>query len=122
MMEMNFVGWASYLALIAMNNPDNPTLAKELEASFCSSIPAITREFAEVTFFSDHRRDLPKVTVPSLVLQCSEDSIVPIEAGRYLSRHLPACTFRPMRAKGHYPHLSHPEETVNYIKEHLSIS
>lgn len=122
MMEMNFVGWASYLAPIAMNHPDDPALVKELEASFCSSVPAITREFAEVTFFSDHRRDLAKATVPSLVLQCSEDSIVPIEAGKYLHRHLTNCTFRLMEAKGHYPHLSHPEETVNFIKEYLSIS
>ncbi|MED4534672.1 alpha/beta hydrolase [Metabacillus fastidiosus] len=120
MMEMNFVGWASYLAPVAMNNPDRPMLSQELEASFCSTDPVITRQFAEATFFSDHRGDLLKATVPSLILQCAEDSIVPVETGEYLHRHLKNSTFRMMEAKGHYPHLSHPEETIRFIKEYLS--
>ncbi|MED4403383.1 alpha/beta fold hydrolase [Metabacillus fastidiosus] len=120
MMEMNFIGWASYLAPIAMNNPDQPMLSQELEASFCSTDPVITRQFAEATFFSDHREDLLKATVPSLILQCAEDSIVPVEVGEYLHRYLKNSTFRMMEAKGHYPHLSHPEETTRFIKEYLS--
>ncbi|KMY55825.1 hypothetical protein AC623_19345 [Bacillus sp. FJAT-27231] len=120
MMEMNFVGWASYLAPLALNNSDRPLLTKELETSFCSTDPAVTRKFAEVTFFSDHRGDLEKVETPSLILQCSEDSIVPVGVGKYLESHLKNSTFRLMEAKGHYPHLSHPEETVRLIKEYLS--
>ncbi|MHC0036292.1 alpha/beta fold hydrolase [Pseudoneobacillus sp. C159] len=120
MMEMNFIGWASYLAPIVVNNPERPGLAKEVATSFSSSDPAITREFAEVTFFSDHREDLEKSDVPTLILQCSDDSIVPIEAGEYLHLNLKNSTFQLMEAKGHYPHLSHPEETVYYIKKFLS--
>lgn len=120
MMEMNFVGWATYLAPIVMNNPERPVLVQELETSFCSSNPAITRQFAEATFYSDHREDLFKVTVPSLIMQCSEDSIVPIKVGDYLHRHLRNSTLRLMKAKGHYPHLSHPEETVTIIKEYIA--
>ncbi|MEK4027534.1 alpha/beta hydrolase [Pseudobacillus sp. FSL P4-0506] len=120
MMEMNFVGWASYLAPLAMKNPNQPMLTQELETSFCSTDPAVTRKFAEATFFSDHREDLAKVEVPSLILQCSEDSIVPLKVGKYLERHLKNSTFRLMEAKGHYPHLSHPKETVCLIQEYLS--
>lgn len=119
MMEMNFAGWASYLAPIAMNQPENPTLSKDLERSFISGNPTIAREFAEVTFLSDHRGDLAKVTVPTLIMQCSEDSIVPIEAGEYLHSHLKNSTFLLMEAKGHYPHISHPEETIRCIQEYL---
>jgi sigma-B regulation protein RsbQ len=122
MMEMNFVGWASYLAPISMKNEERPRLAEELQTSFTSSDPVITREFAEVIFFSDHREDLPMVTVPSLILQCSEDSVVPIEVGEYLHRHLKNSSFQLMEAKGHYPHLSQPEETVRLIKEYLSFT
>lgn len=50
MMEMNFAGWASFMAPLAMNNPD-PMLTKQLERSFISADPIIAREFAEVTFF-----------------------------------------------------------------------
>lgn len=120
MMEMNFVGWASYLAPLAMNNTDRPALTEELKTNFCSADPAVARKFAEVTFFSDHREDLPKVQAPSLILQCSEDSIVPLEVGQYLHRHLKNSTFRLMEAKGHYPHLSHPQETTTLIKDYLS--
>lgn len=119
MMEMNFAGWASFLAPIAMNNPDLPMLTKELEQSFISADPVIAREFAEVTFLSDHRNDLSKSTIPTLIMQCSEDSIVPLQVGEYLHRHLQNSTLRLMEAKGHYPHISHPAETITLIQEYL---
>ena len=119
MMEMNFAGWASYLAPIVMNNPESPKLSQELEQTFNSADPRIAREFAEVTFFSDYRKDLAKATVPTLIMQCSDDSIVPIEVGEYLHRHLKNSMFRLMEAKGHYPHISHPEETIRCINEFL---
>lgn len=120
MMEMNFAGWASFMAPLAMNNPEFPKLTKDLERSFISADPIIAREFAEVTFFSDYREDLSKATVPTLILQCSDDSIVPLEVGEYLHKHLNNSTFRLMEAKGHYPHISHPEETITLINEYLS--
>lgn len=84
MMEMNFSGWAGFMAPLAMKNPELPELTRELERTFISGDPVIAREFAEVTFLSDHRAELAKSTVPALILQCSDDSIVPIEAGEYL--------------------------------------
>lgn len=119
MMEMNFAGWASFMAPLAMNNPDLPSLTKELERSFISTDPVIARAFAEVTFLSDHRQDLAKSAVPTLIMQCSDDSIVPIGVGEYLHRHLSGSTFRLLEAKGHYPHISHPEETIRIIREYL---
>lgn len=119
MMEMNFLGWAGFLAPIAMNNPEMPELTKELEQSFISADPVIAREFAEVTFLSDNRSELSKSTVPTLIMQCSDDSIVPIQVGEYLNRHLQNSTLRLMEAKGHYPHISHPEETITLIREYL---
>jgi len=119
MMEMNFTGWASFMAPLAMNHPDLPNLTQELERSFISTDPVIAREFAEVTFLSDHRKELSKSTVPTLIMQCSDDSIVPIVVGEYLHSHLKNSTFQLMEAKGHYPHISHPEETVSLINEYL---
>lgn len=51
MMQMNFIGWASYMAPIAMQNPERGDLTEELEKAFCSRDPHIARQFAEVTFF-----------------------------------------------------------------------
>jgi sigma-B regulation protein RsbQ len=118
-MEKNYIGWASFLAPVVMKNQERPELTRELEESFCSTDPKIARRFAEATFFSDNRGDLPKVTVPSLIMQCSEDAIAPLEVGDYLQRHLRQGTLRVMKATGHCPHMSHPEETIRIIKEYL---
>ncbi|MEK5505621.1 alpha/beta hydrolase [Paenibacillus sp. FSL P4-0113] len=120
MMQMNFIGWASYMAPIAMQNPERGDLTEELEKAFCSRDPHIARQFAEVTFFSDCRVDLQHASVPTLILQCSDDSIAPIEVGDYLHTHLRNSRLQQMRAKGHYPHLSQPGETSDLIKEYLA--
>ncbi len=120
LMDRNFLGWASFLAPLVMKNEDRPELEAELQESFCSTDPTVARRFAETTFFSDNRADLPDVPVPSLILQCVEDAIAPVEVGHYLARHLPASTLRLMKATGHCPHMSHPEETVRAMKEYLA--
>lgn len=119
-MERNYIGWASFLAPTIMKNADRPELSRELEESFCSTDPNIARRFAEATFLADNRSDLPKVRVPSLILQCSDDAIAPIEVGEYIHRHLPESTLRVLQATGHCPHMSHPDETVQAIKEYLA--
>lgn len=118
-MESNYIGWANFLAPAIMKNSDRPELAGELTESFCSTDPLIARKFAEATFFSDNRSDLKKVKHPSLILQCSEDIIAPNAVGEYLEKHLPQSTLRVMRATGHCPHMSAPEETIQLIKDYL---
>ena len=118
-MEKNYIGWANFLAPNIMANPDRPELGQELSDSFCSTDPVVARQFAEVTFFSDNRRDLGKLSVPSLILQCSEDIIAPLEVGEYLAQHLPNSTFKVLKATGHCPHMSAPEETIAVIHEYL---
>lgn len=120
MMDKNYIGWANTLAPLIMKHPDEPELAAELEQSFCSTDPQIAHDFAEATFFGDNRADLPLVTVPSLILQCSDDAIAPLEVGDYLQRHLPHSTLRVMDATGHCPHLTEPGETIACIREYLN--
>jgi sigma-B regulation protein RsbQ len=119
-MEKNYIGWANFLAPNIMGHKERPELGQELTDSFCSTDPVIARQFAEATFFSDNRGDLSKLRIPSLLLQCSEDIIAPMQVGDYLSQHLPNSTLRVMKATGHCPHLSEPEETILLIKDYLS--
>lgn len=120
MMDKNYIGWANSLAPVVMKNPERPALTRELEESFCSTDPEVARRFAEATFLSDHRADLATVPVPSLIMQCSEDAIAPLAVGEYLHRYLPNSTLRVLAATGHCPHMSHPEETVEVIREYLA--
>jgi sigma-B regulation protein RsbQ len=119
LMEKNYVGWAAFLAPVVMKNAEREELAEELQASFCATDPRVTRHFARVTFLSDNRADVPKVDVPSLILQCSEDAIAPESVGEYLREAVPRATYRKMSATGHCPHMSHPAETIELIREYL---
>jgi sigma-B regulation protein RsbQ len=119
MMEHNYMGWASFLAPAIMKNPERPELGLELTESFCSTDPDISRRFAQATFLSDNREDLAKVKVPALVLQCADDMVAPTQVGQYVHGQMPGSTFRQMAATGHCPHMSHPEETIELIREYL---
>ena len=120
MMEKNYIGWANMFAATVSNNPARPDVAEDLENRFCSTDPVIARTFAEACFFADNRMDVPKVTVPSLIMQCDEDIIAPAAVGEYLDQHLPHSTLVYMDATGHCPHMSHPDETAQCIREYLN--
>jgi sigma-B regulation protein RsbQ len=119
MMDKNFLGWANFLAPAIMKNADRPELGAELTESFCSTDPIMARNFAEATFYADNRADLASVSVPSLILQCSEDMVAPTVVGQYLEAHLPNSTLKMMNATGHCPHMSHPDETIALMKAYL---
>ena len=118
-MDKNYLGWANHLAPAIMGNADRPELGSELTESFCSTDPVIARRFAEATFFSDNRDDLSKVSVPALILQCSEDIIAPNAVGEYVHQQTPRSTLKQMRATGHCPHMSAPEETISLMREFI---
>jgi sigma-B regulation protein RsbQ len=121
-MEKNYLGWANFLAPAIMKNPDRPELASELEASFCSTDPVIARRFAQATFFADNRADLAALRIPALIMQCSDDMIAPREVGDYVHRALEGSTLASLRATGHCPHMSHPDETIEVMREWLQPS
>ena len=118
-MDSNYLGWSSQMAPVIMGNDDRPELGEELTNSFCRTDPEIARSFARVTFMSDNREDLARVDVPSLVLQCSDDAIAPVEVGRFVDRELPDSRFVMLDAVGHCPNLSAPEQTASAIEEFL---
>ena len=100
MMELNYAGWASYLAPVALPEVEGSTHTQYVEASFISS-------------------DLKEVETDTVILQCSEDSFVPIEAAEYMAQEIKNSHLHVLSAKGHYPHVSHPEETIAAIKRYL---
>jgi sigma-B regulation protein RsbQ len=114
-LDSNYLGWSQALAPAIMGNADRPELGAELTESFCRTDPDIARRFARVTFLSDNRADLPKVTVPTLVLQCTDDVIAPVAVGEYVRDAIPDARLVMLDATGHCPHLSAPEATTAAI-------
>jgi sigma-B regulation protein RsbQ len=119
-LESNYLGWSSAMAPVIMGNPDRPELGEELVNSFCRTDPEIAAAFARATFLADNRRDLDRVRVPSLVLQCSDDAIAPRPVGEYVAERLPDGRFVLLAAVGHCPNLSAPEETIAAIRAFVS--
>ncbi len=116
----NYLGWSSQMAPVIIGNPDRPELGEELTNSFCRANPEVAERFARITFLSDNREDLERVRLPCLVLQCSDDVIAPAAVGQYVHEHLPDSQLVLMRATGHCPNLSAPEETTEAIRAFLS--
>jgi sigma-B regulation protein RsbQ len=121
-MDRNYIGWANFLGPVIMGNADRPELAGELTASFCSTDPVKARHFAKATFYADNRADLPGMQVPSLILQCTDDMIAPLEVGHYVHANMPGSSLRILAATGHCPHLSAPDETIAEMKRYLHTS
>jgi sigma-B regulation protein RsbQ len=115
-LENNYLGWSSAMAPVIMGNAERPELGAELTESFCRADPTIAHEFARATFMSDNRADLAKVSVPTLVLQCTNDAIAPVAVGEYVRDAIPDSTYVLLDATGHCPNLSAPDATAAAIE------
>jgi sigma-B regulation protein RsbQ len=119
-MDNNYLGWSSNIAPAIMGAPDQPQLGVELTNSFCRTNPDIAKHFARVTFLSDHRADVPRCATPTLILQCSDDLIAPLQVGEYMHRTLPRSVLRIIQNVGHCPHLSAPTASTAAIDAFLA--
>jgi sigma-B regulation protein RsbQ len=119
-LDSNYLGWSSNMAPAIMGAADQPELAVELTNSFCRTDPDIAKQFARVTFLSDVRGDLPRLTTPTLIVQCNDDLIAPMAVGTYMQRVLPHATLAVVENVGHCPHLSAPGACVDAMNEFLA--
>lgn len=115
----NHLGWSATMAPVIMGNPDREELGKELTNSFCKTDPEIAKHFARTTFLTDKRDILEDSKVPVLILQCSSDVIAPVEVGHYMHKKMTGSQLVIMKATGHCPNLSAPEETIEAISDFL---
>lgn len=121
LMSDNFSDWANVVTPIIMGNADRPDLAEELAKSFCHWDEDIAKHFARLTFLSDSREILPLVTNNCLIMQCSDDAIAPDFVGQYMSEKLIASRLIRLKAQGHCPHVSNPQETAEKIMAYLQL-
>lgn len=119
-LDSNYLGWSAAMAPAIMANPDRPALGEELTNSFCRTDPEIAKHFAHVTFTSDNRSDLSAVHVPTLILQCSDDVIAPPAVGEFIHAQMHDSELVQLKATGHCPNLSAPDETTAAVKAFLS--
>jgi sigma-B regulation protein RsbQ len=121
LMDQNYIGWAHYLAPVISAQGESGAVTAELSDSFCSTDPQAAKVFARTTFFSDNRTDLPKVTVPCLILQHRTDTLAPVSVGEYVHAHLTGSTLKVLEVQGHCSHMSEPELVIDAMREFLTL-
>lgn len=119
-MSSNYYAWVSGFAPIAMGNPEKPELALEFANTLGAIRPDIAQAVARVIFQSDHRAELPRLTLPTTILQASDDIAVPMEVGQYMADKIAGSQLIPIQARGHLPHISAPDVVTHAIASCLA--
>ncbi len=119
-MSSNYYAWASGFAPLAMGNPERPELGQEFVRTLSSMRPDIALAIARMVFQYDHRGELPRLKVPSLIIHAGEDLAVPNQVGEYMAKRIPYTKLVTIAAKGHLPHLSAPDAVNRAIETYLA--
>lgn len=114
-MSSNYQAWASGFSGLVMGYPERPELAAEFASTLTSIRPDIAVAVARLIFQSDHRADLAKLSVPTLIIQTQHDPAVPAAVGTFLSTQIPRAELRIVDAQGHFPHLSAPDAVLSAV-------
>lgn len=118
--DANFLGWAAQMGPVLMGAPDRPRLGDELVESFSNTPVAVAQHFARVTYLSDHRKSVPLISVPTLVLQSADDAVAPVVVGEYLRDNIAGSELSVLSEGGHYAHLTNPDELTDRIRGYLA--
>ena len=119
-LKTNLAEWSATYAPVIMSNQERPYLSETLQNSFLSTDREALYNFAEITFLSDMRNRLQELTVPALIIQCTEDVIAPKEVGSFMHQNIQNSTLINLQADGHCAHMSDPSEVILIIKDYLS--
>jgi len=115
-MTNNYYAWVSGFSAAAMNNPDQPALEESFAKTLAAIRPDIALSIAKVIFQSDIRNDLSKLQKQTLLIQSEDDIAVPAAVAAFLNRNIINSKLININAKGHFPHISAPQEVVLAIK------
>lgn len=120
LMDKNYIGWAEYLAPLVLGASSSKKLIGELSGSFCSTDPIVAKTFAQATFFSDHRQQLPQCVIKTLIIQSESDSLAPVSVGRYIHDRIEESELKIVEVEGHCVHMTEPSLTAGLITEFLA--
>ena len=118
-MNSNYYAWVSGFSRMAMNNDDKPQLADQFANTLSAIRPDIALAVSRAIFQSDHRGDLSKSNIPTMIVQTSHDIAVPEQVGEYMNKHIPNSRLLKINAKGHFPQISAPDEIAQVIQSFI---
>lgn len=108
--------WANVFAAASMAHADRPALSTQ----FAQCIKSIPEDRALTVlcsiFQSDHREDIARLDVPTLLIQAKADVAVPQAVAEYLNQHIRGSQLTLIDAEGHLPHISVPSAVIGAIE------
>jgi sigma-B regulation protein RsbQ len=118
-MAEKYQGWVSGFAPLMMGNPGRSELSDYFAATLNAIPPKTALTIAHAIFNSDHRAEISRITLPTLLIQAQQDPAVPLEVAQYLHRHIRSSTLNVIDASGHLPHISAPNLVSETIQKFL---
>jgi pimeloyl-ACP methyl ester carboxylesterase len=85
-----------------------------------SASPGAAAALIRMNVELDVRPILPLVRVPTLVVHRTGDRTIPVEAGRYLARHIPGARLVELPGDDHLPSVGDTDALVDEIEEFLT--
>ncbi|TGD80222.1 alpha/beta fold hydrolase [Hymenobacter wooponensis] len=119
-LDRDYYGWSHAMVPGIVGGDMRSELVDEVVSSFCEVDPAIARQFARATFLSDYRTELSKLRIPTLVVQCAQDTVAPSVVGHYMHANLAGSKLEILNTTGHYPHLNAPVATISSVERFLA--
>lgn len=116
-MEADFGAWASGFGRAVAGASATPEVAESFVRTLGALRPDVALGVARVLFESDLREQVPKLTLPTWILQPSKDLAVPLAVGDYLASHLPRGRLSIVDNEGHLPHLTRPGQVNALLAE-----
>ncbi|CAN0927522.1 Strigolactone esterase D14 [Linum grandiflorum] len=116
-MEADFSNWVRNFAPMAVTVNDTSAI-EEFKQSLGKMNPEIAVSVAKAVFLGDLRAVLPKVTVPTSIIQSREDLFVPKFVGHYMKKNLgrPA-KLKFLNTEGHFPQLTAHHLVLKALKK-----
>ena len=112
LMEINQLDWSATMAPVVMGAGSDPELQGDWRESVCRTDPAIVKDFARVTFKSDHRAEYRRVRTPTLIIACRDDALAPREVSGFVRDAIPGSRLVTLDATGHCPHMTDPGAVI----------
>ncbi len=118
-MTSSYQAWVSGFAPLVMGGEVNAEPGADFAKTLGAIRPDVAQAVARSIFQSDHRKDVVRLHLPTLLLQTKRDVAVPREAAEFLHRSIAGSTLVEVNTAGHLPHLTAPRGVIAAMRSWL---
>jgi pimeloyl-ACP methyl ester carboxylesterase len=103
-------------ACIPENEPDKNVFRRWGRQILGRSTPEASIRLLEIQYGVDLRPEIPRLTLPTLILHGDQDAIVPVASSKWLADKIPNSRLSVIKGAGHVPSVTHPREVASEIE------